>query len=203
MSPRYIGTTPTIASSVVDLPAPFGPTSPTISPRPTLRSRFRTAGTVPYRTSSPATSSAGRSLLNRVDLLLRAAAAEVRVGDVDVAADLVRRALGERAALVEHVDAVGDLHDQRHVVVDEQDAGLVLVADRAHDCEEVVYLRLGESRGRLVHEHEPRLGGERTRHARLALVPVREQRRRLVGPRRQPEQVEQLRGPAARLARPR
>ena len=36
-----------IACSVVDFPAPFGPISPTISPSPTSRVRFRTAGTEP------------------------------------------------------------------------------------------------------------------------------------------------------------
>ena len=40
-------TRPVIACSVVDLPAPFGPISPTISPFPTVRSSFRTAGTDP------------------------------------------------------------------------------------------------------------------------------------------------------------
>ena len=38
------GTRPMIACSVVDLPAPFGPIRPTISPLPTSRSRPRTAG---------------------------------------------------------------------------------------------------------------------------------------------------------------
>ncbi len=36
-----------IAWSVVDLPAPFGPISPTISPLSTLSVRSRTAATVP------------------------------------------------------------------------------------------------------------------------------------------------------------
>ena len=40
-------TTPMIACSVVDLPAPLGPIRPTISPRPTSRLRPRTAGTAP------------------------------------------------------------------------------------------------------------------------------------------------------------
>ncbi len=36
-----------IACSVVDLPAPFGPMSPTISPAATENDTPRTAGTVP------------------------------------------------------------------------------------------------------------------------------------------------------------
>ena len=40
-------TRPMIACSVVDLPAPFGPIRPTISPRPTSSERSRTAATPP------------------------------------------------------------------------------------------------------------------------------------------------------------
>ena len=46
-SPAAVRTTPMIACSVVDLPAPFGPIRPTSSPRPTSRSSPRTAGTEP------------------------------------------------------------------------------------------------------------------------------------------------------------
>src|SRR5437763_590767 len=67
------------ACSVDDFPAPFGPTRPTISPRPTVRSMPRTAGTPAYRTSSASSSSAGSSDIP-------AAPAEVRVRDVDVLA---------------------------------------------------------------------------------------------------------------------
>ncbi len=47
ISPRWTGTRPMIALSVVDLPAPLGPISPTISPRSTRRLRSRTAATAP------------------------------------------------------------------------------------------------------------------------------------------------------------
>ena len=46
-SPADVGTTPMIACSVVDLPAPFGPIRPTSSALPTSRLRPRTAGTEP------------------------------------------------------------------------------------------------------------------------------------------------------------
>ena len=46
-SPPASGTRPTIAASVVDLPAPFEPTRPTISPSSTSRSRCWTAGAEP------------------------------------------------------------------------------------------------------------------------------------------------------------
>ena len=47
-SPPRAGTSPMIACSVVDLPAPFGPMSPTISPDATSSDTPRTAATPPY-----------------------------------------------------------------------------------------------------------------------------------------------------------
>src|SRR5438132_7272927 len=114
-SPARGATRPTIACSVVDLPAPFGPIRPTISPLPTVRLRSRTAATAPYRTSRPSTSRIGSA--GAVIVGDQCALAEVRGGDVEVRADLAGRALGERAPLVEHLDAVAHAHDQGHVVV--------------------------------------------------------------------------------------
>ncbi len=48
-----------IACRVEDLPAPFGPMRPTISPGPTSSESPRTAATGPYRTSSASTASVG------------------------------------------------------------------------------------------------------------------------------------------------
>ena len=47
MSPPVTGAAPMIACSVDDLPAPFGPISPTISPGCTSNDRPRTASTPP------------------------------------------------------------------------------------------------------------------------------------------------------------
>ena len=47
---------------------------------------------------------------------------EVGLDDARVVADLGGRALGDLAAEVEHDDLVGDRHDHRHVVLDEQHA---------------------------------------------------------------------------------
>src|SRR5438034_7422805 len=98
-SPDAILTTPMTAWRVDDLPAPFGPTRPTISPRPTSRSRPRTAGTPAYETTSPSRASAGGtgSAVGGSDVTTRAS--EVRVRGVDVVPDLLRRALGQRAPL--------------------------------------------------------------------------------------------------------
>ena len=47
-----------------------------------------------------------------------------------IGAHLLGRAVGDLDAVVEHDDVVGNLHHHRHVVFDEQDRGVVLVADR-------------------------------------------------------------------------
>ncbi len=135
--------------------------------------------------------------------LVDGALAEVGSGDVEVVADFAGSPLGERPPLVEHVDAVADLHDQRHVVVDQQDAALVVVAHRADDGGEVGHLRLRQAGRRLVHEHEPGLHRERPRDAELPLVAVRERRGgpRVVGS--EPEQLQQLRCAPSRLTGPR
>ena len=196
-SPPRTRTRPMIACSVVDFPAPFGPMRPTISPGATSNDTPRTAGTPPYATSSPATSS------ELTVVLLHGRLAEVGGRDVEVLPDLSRRPLRERPSLVEDLDAVADPHDERHVVVDQEHARVVVVAHGAHHRGERGNLCLRETGRGLVHEEEPRLGRERTRDAEPALVPMRERARRRVGVGRQAERLEQLvarrrasRGPA-------
>ncbi len=172
---RGPGTSPMTAWSVVDFPAPFGPMSPTISPGATVSDTPRTATTPPYATSRSRNSRALTSVL------LHRRLAEVGRRDVEVPADLARRALGQRPSLVEHLDPVADVHDQRHVVIDEEHARVVVVAHRAHDLGERRHLRLGKACRRLVHEDEARLGGQRARDAQPALVAVRQRAGRGVG----------------------
>ena len=64
----------------------------------------------------------------------------------------------------------------------------------ADDRRELGHLRLGQAGGRLVHQHEERLGRERARHAEPALVAVRERAGR---------HVRAARSPSRRAARPR
>ena len=139
--PRAAGTRPMIACSVVDLPAPFGPIRPTISPSLELERRARARRG--RRRTAPR-----RRRARSISALDHRRLAEVRGGDVEVRADLGGRALGERPALVEHLDPVADLHHERHVVVDQQHAGLVLVAHRAHDGGELGHLALRAARRR-------------------------------------------------------
>ena len=129
---------------------------------------------------------------------------EIRRRNVEVGANLVGRPLGEHPALVEHEDAVADVHDQRHVVIDQQDARLVVVPHRADDGGELGNLGLGQPGGRLVHQHEQRLHRERPGDSEPALVPVRERSGRHELVRAEAEDAEELvgrlPGPARALA---
>ena len=87
-------------------------------------------------------------------VLVNRGLSEVCGGDVEVRPDLGRRALGESRPVVEHLDAVADVHHEGHVVVDEEHARVVLVAHRADHGREVGHLGLGKSRRGLVEEHE-------------------------------------------------
>jgi hypothetical protein len=86
-------------------------------------------------------------------------------------------------------------------VVDQQDACVEVVADRAHDRLEIRHLRLGQPRRGLVQQHEAGIRSKRPGDAEPTLVSVRERRGRPVGAVAQREQVEQPVGAAARLAR--
>jgi hypothetical protein len=57
-------------------------------------------------------------------------ATEVRGYDPRIAADLLRRAVGDDAPELEHDHAVADCQDQPHVVIDQQ-RGLAAVSQRA------------------------------------------------------------------------
>ncbi len=103
--------------------------------------------------------------------------------------------------MVQHLDAVADFHDQRHVVVDQEDARTVVVTHGTDNGREGRHLRFGEPGGRLVEKHEARLRRECAGDPEPPLVAVREDGCGDVGMGREAEQVEQLAGTAGRLLR--
>src|SRR5215208_2299191 len=109
---------PTIAFTSVDLPAPFGPTSVTISPG-------RTTTSTPCRMSTSGTYPATRSCVSRIG---GASATKVRLDHALVAAHLVRRAVGDHLPLRHHDHAVGVVHHHLHVVLDEEERRPVALA---------------------------------------------------------------------------
>jgi hypothetical protein len=107
------GKRPAIAPSSVVLPAPFGPITVTIDPGATASDTSRTASTLPYATDKRSTSStlAGLALTQRH---------RGRPRPPRVALDRFRRALGQLLAEIHHDQAVGQAHDELHVVLHQQ-----------------------------------------------------------------------------------
>src|SRR5439155_18600734 len=103
-----------MARSAVDLPLPLAPSSVTISPSRTRSDTPSRARRCPYQTLSPSISSIATSACT--SRILRAA--EIRVDHRRVDGDLTRLAFGDLAPVVQDDDAVGDAHDQVHVVLD-------------------------------------------------------------------------------------
>src|SRR3954452_13172937 len=188
--PRAGRRTPVIVISVVDLPAPLWPTRPTSSPSSTSSDRPCTAATRPYWTYRSA------SLSN----FLRALLAEVGGDHGGVPPDLVRTADRDRAAEVEDLDALAHREDHVRVVLHEQDAAAVVVADADDRLGERLALAVVEAGGGLVQQQEARVERDRARDPEPALRPARAGGR---GERRavaQAEPLEQVPCAAARLA---
>ena len=89
-----------------------------------------------------------------------------------VGPDLLRRALGDLLAVVEDGDPLADAHHHLHVVLDQQDGQLELVAQPL--MSRVICARLaGVHAGRrLVQQEQLRLAGQRARQLEPALVAV-------------------------------
>src|SRR5882724_621540 len=76
--------------------------------------------------------------------------AQVRVDHVAIAAHFGRRAVADLAAIVEHHDAVGDVHHHAHVVLDQHDRGAELVVDVEDEAAHVLLLLEVHAGHRLV-----------------------------------------------------
>ena len=128
------------------------------------------------------------------------ALAEVRADDPLVGLDLGRRADRDRHAEVEHEDAVGDLHDHPHVVLDEQHSELALAAQAAHERGDLGALGGVHAGDRLVEQHQPRLHRQAARQLDALAVAVGEQLHLGAGVVGEPDERERL-GAAARWRR--
>src|SRR5438093_3013992 len=131
MIPALIGRRPAIALMSVVLPAPFGPTTATRSRGRTLSDTSQTATASPWATSRRSTSSIGLP--------------EVGPDDVRVPHDLARESFGDDPPAAEHCDAVGEVEDGPHDVLDEHDRG-ALVTDPTNEPERVRHLRRRQAR---------------------------------------------------------
>src|SRR5215471_3623905 len=189
--PAVGGTMPQMALRSVDLPAPWLPTSVTMSPASTRRLTWRRIWTSPYPALSCSTSSTGP---------LRIAASEVGGHHVGIVEHLHGRALRQLLAVEEHDDAIRQIADGLHHVFD-HDQGDSLAADPFDEADGGVDLGGVEPGHDLVQEEHGGPHGERASqlHA-LALGHVETVCRRLrpVGER---DEVEHFFGAAASLGK--
>src|SRR5207253_2182948 len=79
---------------------------------------------------------------------------------------------GDGLAVIQDGNSFADAHDQLHVVFDEQNADLELVADEADQLHQFDLLLRVHSGGRLVEQQQARLGGQRPRDLEAALIAV-------------------------------
>ena len=145
---------PQIVISSVDLPAPLAPMRVTISPCGHVEVDARAAPGCCRRRSRTSSDQHQHAPRRRIGAT-RAAARPRRLAEIGadhgrIAADLGRRAVGDLAAIVEHDDVVGDAHDHAHVVLDQQHADAVAVADRDQQLGELGRFARVEAGRRLV-----------------------------------------------------
>lgn len=95
-------------------------------------------------------------------------------------ADLLRRALGDFLAIVKDHDPLGDVHHQLHVVLDEEDRQVKVLAHAAEKGGQFLCLPRVHAGRRLVEEKQPRPRGQGAGDLQPALGPVREVARRFV-----------------------
>src|SRR3954449_351915 len=88
--------------------------------------------------------------------------AEIGVDDVLVRPHLVRRAVADLLAVIEHDDAVGDVHHHAHVVLDQHDGRAVVVVDVEDEAAHVLLLFDVHPGHWLIEQQDGRFGGERT-----------------------------------------
>src|SRR6185369_4975726 len=139
-------------------------------------------GVAPYPTWTSLTLS--RSILRRP---------EVGLDHLRIVADLLRRALGDLLAEVEHRDPVRDPHDHRHVVLDQEHRQAARRGDLTHERRGLFRLTRRHARRGLVEEQEGGFGGERQTDLEVALLTVREILGQLVALGREPERAQKLR----------
>ena len=100
--------------------------------------------------------------------------------------------LGDDRTCVHGVDPVAQAHEQRHVVLDDQDRAAQIVADAAHQGPESLCFALGHARGRLVEQQQPRLGRHLCRQIADPPHASGQLRGQRVGPRPETEGLDDL-----------
>src|SRR5574341_2211915 len=181
ISPERALIRPEIVLSSVVFPAPFAPMIATISPARTCIVTFLSTFSLPYPDSTFRSFSISRSpVLPQVD-----------PDHLTVLLDGERPVLGDLLPGAQHDDLVGDVHDQRHVMLDEQDGDPHVPDPGDHPPHLVRFPHVQSGRG-FIEQQEPGLAGERPPQFDDTLLSVGEARRLRRAERPDPEQLHDL-----------
>src|SRR5579883_3453962 len=115
---------------------------------------------------------------------------QIRVDHRPVRTYRVGRSIGDLAAVIEDDDAVGDIHDDAHIVLDERHGRAELVIDVEDEARHVLLLLDIHAGHRLVEEEEIGLHGERAPELDPLLQAVRELAHRRLADRLDLEEVD-------------
>ncbi len=108
--------------------------------------------------------------------------------------DLSCRACRHGLAIAQHRDAIGQGEDFVEPVRDVDHAD-VLAPETSNDLEETIDFAIGQRRGRLVHDHDPRVRADRLGDLDDLLLRHAERLDEAIGIDRHPDAFEQLDGP--------
>src|SRR5436305_824768 len=117
IAPRHGRSTPEIARLSVDFPAPFEPSTATISPGATTRSMPRRISVAPYPACSPVIARIG-SAIGSPAHPARRAVTEIGFDHARIGRDRLRRACRDDASFGEHEHMRGQTHHRLHDMLD-------------------------------------------------------------------------------------
>src|SRR5579862_4287366 len=160
MSPRRARITPEMVRLMVDFPAPFAPSTVTISPRCTSKSMPRRISVAPYPACRPLTASNGSGMPGSRLHPGRGSMTQVGFDDAWIGRDLGRRAPRDNATFGDDKDILGKAHHRLHHVLDHQDSHAA-ISDIEDDWDHVADLRRVQPGQNLVEQQKLGLGGER------------------------------------------
>src|SRR4051794_17724070 len=144
MRPEAGRTKPLMVRSKVVLPAPLAPRTAVMVPGAACKETPSRARTAPYVVTTSSTVSPSAVGTAHLPGLVVDVLAEVGLEHLGVVLHLVRCAARDDAPEVEHHDAVTHLHDEVHVVLDQQDRHPF--AQVADELSELCHLVAGQSR---------------------------------------------------------
>src|SRR5690625_1229052 len=106
---------------MVDLPAPFEPTMVAIVPLFTAKLTPLTAGTIPYLTDSPLTSSTFSFFFMALPQISR--------NHIRIVLYFLGRTRREEHTVIQHHDAIADVHHSLHIVFNQQNRSAIFLSD--------------------------------------------------------------------------